>query len=161
MRRSGKTAVSVLLVIALMAAMMLVSCSGSSEEKKKEEKPAVSVSGKCYVLAGMSSDEEEFDEDLLKDMLSVQEISEYLSVYFAEDGKAYVQSMLYGADVVEGTWKEDGSGVIVDLDGDLDDMSFEIQEDGTAVTLLEEDEDEFMLTLQPTEDFPAKLAEKK
>ena len=57
--------------------------SGKSKPEEVDYDPAHSfVAGKCYVLSGMSSEDEEFDEDLIKEMFDIKDITEYMKLYF-------------------------------------------------------------------------------
>ena len=134
--------------------------NGQGEPAEEAEKAKPSVADTCYILIGMSADGEEYNEEMVKDLFGVKEVSEYISVYFAADGRAFVKSMLYGEEVIEGTWKQVGGRVSVDL-GDLDWLDFDMTDDGALQTVMDSDDDEFLLTLNKTEDFPEGLAEKK
>ena len=134
----------------------MTACAKSTGIEDKTEYE--SVSGKCYVFAGMSSEDEEFDEALLKEMFRIQDLSEYLTIMFEEDGTAKVAFMLYGDKAVEGKWTEKNGQINIDL-GKLDNMNLSMDEDGVLSTVYAEDDDEFFITLQKTDDIPDSVAE--
>ncbi len=160
---------AVLTALMLIAgAVLLVSCgksgsgsgsgteSGEKPESQEEEKKIEyeKVSGNCYVLAGMSSEDEEFDEDLIKDMFGIKDLSEYMTIYFREDGKAKMVFLKYGKKALDGEWEQKDGEVNVKFK-DIDGMQFTMGESGVLSTVnVEEDDDEFLLTLSKTEEIP-------
>ena len=142
-------------VMLIAASVVMTACASKSagEEDKKEYE---SVAGNCYVLAGMSSEDEEFDEDLIKEMFSIQDLSDYLTIYFGEDDKVKVAFMNYGDEPVEGTWTEENGVVRIDL-GERDVMELNIDESGVLSTVYAEDDDEFLITLQKTDEIPERV----
>ena len=159
---------AVLTAVMLVAgAALLVSCgksgsgSGSGAEGEKpesqEEEKKIEyekVSGNCYVLAGMSSEDEEFDADLIKDMFGIKDLSEYMTIYFREDGKAKMVFLKYGKKALDGEWEQKDGEVNVKFK-DIEDMQFTMDESGVLSTInVEEDDDEFLLTLSKTEEIP-------
>lgn len=150
-------------ITALLVALMLLfvpfvmtACQESTGTEDKTEYE--SVSGKCYVFAGMSADDEEYDEELLKEMFRIQDLSEYLTIKFEEDGTAKVAFLLYGDKAVLGKWTEKNGQINIDL-GKLDNMNLTMDENGILSTVYAEDDDEFLITLQKTEDIPDTVAE--
>ena len=161
MRMRNKAArIAAILIMIILAAAMITSCGnkkssdGPAPEPEKA-KPAEPVAEKCYVLAGMSSDEEEFDEELLKEMFSIDELSEYMAVYFDKEDKVYVSSLVYGKKPVEGNYTQDNEKVSVDL-GKVDSMELTVGEDGILTGYIESD-NEFTITLVKTDDIPKPL----
>ena len=164
--------------VMIMAAAMLVSCkkSGSdnggsdpaetAEETKNKDNskteevdydPAHSfVAGKCYVLSGMSSEDEEFDEDLIKEMFDIKDITEYMKLYFDKTGKVYMSSLLY-KDVQEGDFSVEEGYVLMVVDEDM----YKIKDEGNGVISTdreEEDGEVFALTFREVKDAPKELA---
>lgn len=154
-------------VILVAGAALLVSCGksgsgsgsgaeGDKPESQEEEKKIEyeKVSGNCYVLAGMSSEDEEFDEDLIKDMFGIKGLSEYMTIYFREDGKAKMVFLKYGKKALDGEWEQKDGEVNVKFK-EIEDMQFTMDENGVLSTInVEEDDDEFLLTLSKTEEIP-------
>lgn len=152
--------VTVLLLMALiiMSAALMTSCkeSASGNDDEHFAKDKNSVAGRCYVLSGMSSEEGEYDEALIKEMFDIEELSEYMSIYFGRDGKARISSLLYGDDVLEGEYTEKGNQITVDM-GKLDDMAITRESDGQLKTVYVDDDGYFPLTFKETEDIPELL----
>ena len=168
----------VMAAVMIMAAAMLVSCkkSGSDnggsdpaeateetdnkDNSKKEEvdyDPAHSfVAGKCYVLSGMSSEDEEFDEDLIKEMFDISDVSEYMKLYFDKTGKVYMSSLLY-KNVQEGDFTVEEGYVLMVVDEDM----YEIRDEGNGIISTdreEEDGEVFGLTFREVKEAPKELA---
>lgn len=155
--RSYRKITALLMAVMLLAVpFVMTACSESTGTEDKVEYE--SVSGKCYVFAGMSCDDEEYDEDLLKEMFRIQDLSEYLTIMFEKDGTAKVAFMLYGDKAVKGEWTESNGIVRIDL-GKLDGMDLEMDKDGMLTTVYAEDDDEFLITLRKTDDIPETVAE--
>ena len=154
-------------VMAVLAALLLiVSAVSLTACKKKEtegEKPVTyeSVAGKCYVFSGMSADDEEYDEDLLKEMFDIDDLSEYLAIKFGEDDKALLHAMTYGDEPVECVWSEEDGKVDIDM-GQLGEMTLSMGQDGVLSTvMIEDDDEEFLIKLVKTDDVPEVLSEAK
>ena len=108
--RSDKKVLMRLAALALLVFMVftLAGCK-KAEEKKEEEKvkepknttAESKLCGKCYVLTGMKSQDEEYDTDLINAIFDIDDPAEYMSVYFKKDGTAYVYSLLYDFKVKE------------------------------------------------------------
>lgn len=164
--RSDKKVLMRLAALALLVLMVftLAGCK-KAEEKKEEEKvkepknttAESKLCGKCYVLTGMKSQDEEYDTDLINAIFDIDDPAEYMSVYFKKDGTAYVYSLLYDFKVKEMKWIElDGTAYLEFDDGELE---FKQEDDGTITTVkAEEDGDEFTLTLSEAEEIPEVLA---
>ena len=166
-KTSLKITALIAIVMIIASAFLLAGCGqkaaepgntepGTGNESQEEEKKIEyeSVSGNCYVLMGMSSDEEEFDEDLLKEMFGIKDLSEYMTIYFGEDGKAKMVFLKYGKKAISGDWEQKDGEVNVNFSG-IDEITFTMDESGILSAVnIEEDGDEFMLTLSKTEDIP-------
>ncbi len=115
------------------------------------------VAGKCYVFSKMSGEGEEFDDELIKDMFDIKDVTDYMMIYFKKGGNAYVKSVLYGKDVQEGKWGEDKDGFTLLQVGD-DGYVFKKHKNGTITTLTEEEDgDEFLITFREAKKTPKAL----
>ena len=131
--------------------------SGSGAKKDYDTEKAY-VAGKVFVLDGMSSEDEDFDKELIKEMFDIRDLGLYMSVYFEKGGTAYVKSLLYGDDVVKGDWGNKDGVTLLQVEDDL----YEIEEndDGTiSTTTNEEDGEGFLITLREPEEVPEYLKE--
>ena len=171
MRNVLRFAAVMILIIAM--AMTFTACNksggtggnGGSGETTEDSKPLQKgeyhtedayVRGKCFVLAGMSSEDEEFDEDLIKEMFDIDDVAKYMGIYFEKSGKAYVSSLLYD-DVEEGKWAERDE--ITELEVDEDYFEFKKESSGMISTVkVEEDGEEFYLTFREADKVPDELA---
>ena len=134
------------------------SSSGNSSKKKDYDTEKAYVAGKVFVLTGMSYDDEEYDKELIKDMFDIRDLGLYMSVYFEKGGTAYVKSLLYGKDVVEGQWGEKDGVTLLQVEDDLYDIK--VNDDGSISTLTnEEDGEGFLITLHEPEEVPEYLKE--
>ncbi len=131
--------------------------SSGTEEKDYDTENSY-VAGKIFVLEGLSSEDEDFDKELIKDMYNTRDITRVMSIYFEKGGAAYVSSLMYGGEVITGGWGEKDGEILMQLGEEL----FEIEkaDDGSiSTTMNEEDGEEFMLTLIEAEEPPEALAE--
>lgn len=161
--RSDKIVLMRLAALVLLVAMTftLAACGGAESEEEHEPKNTTKESklcGKCYVMTGMKSQDEEYDTDMIKFMFDIDDPAEYMSVYFKDDGTAYVYSLLYKKEVKKMKWIElDG---VAYLEFDDNELEFKQEDDGTITTVkTEEDGDEFTLTLNEAEEVPEVLAD--
>ena len=179
--RSKRILALIMTAVMILSAAMLVSCrksgddngdskpaeaaednkdSNSGKDKEKEEidyDPAHAfLAGKCYVLSGMKADDEVYDEELIKEMFDIDDITEYMKLYFDKTGKAYMSSLLYKK-VQKGTFSVEEGYVLMVIDDDM----YEIREvnSGTITTdKVEEDGDVFTLTFREVKKAPEELA---
>lgn len=132
--------------------------SGNGQKEEIDYDPAHSfVAGKCYVLSGMSSEDEEFDEDTIKEIFDISDITEYMKLYFDKTGKAYMSSLLYKK-VQEGDFSVEEGYVLMVIDEDM----YEIKDEGNGVIStekVEEDGEVFALTFREAKETPKEFAE--
>ena len=171
----------IMAAVMIMAAAMLVSCkksgsdnggsdpadateetdnkdgSGNNKAEEIDYDPAHSfVAGKCYVLSGMSSEDEEYDEDLIKEMFDIKDITEYMKLYFDKTGKAYMSSLLYSR-VQKGDFTVEEGYVLMVIDEDM----YEIKDEGNGVISterVEEDGEVYALTFREVKEAPKEFA---
>ena len=171
----------IMAAVMIMAAAMLVSCkksgrdnggsdpadateetdnkdgSGNNKAEEIDYDPAHSfVAGKCYVLSGMSSEDEEYDEDLIKEMFDIKDITEYMKLYFDKTGKAYMSSLLYSR-VQKGDFTVEEGYVLMVIDEDM----YEIKDEGNGVISterVEEDGEVYALTFREVKEVPEEFA---
>ena len=131
--------------------------SGNSKPEEVDYDPAHSfVAGKCYVLSGMRSEDEEFDEELIKEMFDISDVSEYMKLYFDKTGKVYMSSLLY-KNVQEGDFTVEEGYVLMVVDEDM----YEIRDEGNGIISTdreEEDGEVFGLTFREVKEAPKELA---
>ncbi|MBQ3281769.1 MAG: hypothetical protein IJH41_05135 [Eubacterium sp.] len=164
-KKAGRRGFAILLALAVMitsAVLMLAACgsggssSGGGQEQYNTE--TAKVTGKCYVFTGMSYEGEEYEEDLLKEIFDINDLAEYMTVYFEKGGAAYVSSLLYDDDVKKGQWGEDPSDGVTVLQIEDDLYEIEVKDDGTLQTYsIEEDGEEYLITLREPEEVPEVL----
>lgn len=148
-----------ILVMAVLIAVTAAACGGAESEEEHEPKNTTAESdlvGKCYVMTGMASQDETYDEDMIKFMFDIDDPAEYMSVYFEPDGTAYVYSLLYKKEVKKMKWIElDG---VAYLEFDEDELELKKEDDGSLTTVkTEEDGDEFTITLSEVDKVPEVL----
>lgn len=150
-------AVLLIAVMTIASAAVLTSCKeAAGNDDSNFTQSEESVAGKCYVLSGMSSDDGEYDEALIKEMFDIDELSEYMSMYFGKDGKVRISSILYGDDVLERSYTEKSNQITIDME-DLDDMAVTRESDGHLSTIYVDEDEHFPLTFKETEDIPELL----
>lgn len=157
MIKRNKVMALIMVVMLVVTAAALTACNKASGNDSTGQGGS-SVAGKCYVLSGMSSEDGPYDEETIKEMFDIDDISEYMAVYFGKDGKARLSSLLYKDEVLENNYKENGDNITIDME-DLDDMSFTVNEDGTLSTIYVDDDNDFPLTMTETDKFPELLKE--
>lgn len=157
MIKRNKVMALIMVVMLVVTAAALTACNKASGNDSTGQGGS-SVAGKCYVLSGMSSEDGPYDEETIKEMFDIDDISEYMAVYFGRDGKARLSSLLYKDEVLENDYKENGDNITIDME-DLDDMSFTVNEDGTLSTIYVDDDNDFPLTMTETDKFPELLKE--
>jgi hypothetical protein len=135
--------------------------SGSQDTSDKEDEYDTInafVAGKCYVLTGMSSEDEEFDEELLEEIYDIKDVASIMSIYFKKGGDAYVSSLFYGKDVVKGSWGEKNGVTKLQVEDDVYDVKVSKDKSSISTTMFQEDDGEFLLTLKEAKDAPKALA---
>ena len=157
MIKRNKVMALIMVVMLVVTAAALTACNKASGNDSTGQGGS-SVAGKCYVLSGMSSEDGPYDEETIKEMFDIDDISEYMAVYFGKDGKARLSSLLYKDEVLENDYKENGDNITIDME-ELDDMSFTVNEDGTLSTIYVDDDNDFPLTMTETDKFPELLKE--
>ena len=157
MIKRNKVMALIMVVMLVVTAAALTACNKASGNDSTGQGGS-SVAGKCYVLSGMSSEDGPYDEETIKEMFDIDDISEYMAVYFGKDGKARLSSLLYKDEILENDYKENGDNITTDME-DLDDMSFTVNEDGTLSTIYVDDDNDFPLTMTETDKFPELLKE--
>ena len=157
MIKRNKVMALIMVVMLVVTAAALTACNKASGNDSTGQGGS-SVAGKCYVLSGMSSEDGPYDEETIKEMFDIDDISEYMAVYFGKDGKARLSSLLYKDEILENDYKENGDNITIDME-DLDDMSFTVNEDGTLSTIYVDDDNDFPLTMTETDKFPELLKE--
>ena len=154
-------------IAVILACVMVTSCillsacgksggNGSNAGKDYDTEKAY-VAGKCFVLSGMSSEDEDFDDELIKEMFDIDDLGQYMTIYFEKGGAAYVWSLLYGDKVQKGKWGEKDGVTLMEVQEEL--YEIEVADDGTiSTTSVEEDGEGFLLTFEEPEEVPDVMA---